>query len=199
MKTLPLETADLPVTADDMAAFLGLATPLSVADTALLEGMIGVAADMVRKYTNREFVERKYSATYVSSDFPDVVGELHRESDGFTGRIVLPMAPVMSIEKIYAIDWEGTETEITTTGFYTKLDIEPAEIDLLYLPCANRIRVEFTAGYEDLYDVPPEMLLAVKMIVARLYEMRGTCDSVDVFKTSGCMPVLQNVMVRFGL
>jgi len=200
MAVKPLESFTLPVSADDMAAYLGLATPLSVADNALLEGMLATACDMVRSYCNREFLERKWSMTitrFGEGPYMRGVAPVHPVWDG---RVKLPFAPVTSVEGVYAIDEDNTEFTLEEgVDYFVDDDLEPGQVRMEHYPIMTKLRVEFTAGYADEYEIPAQMLLAVKMLTAWLYEHRGVCDAAKALMASGARNVLGSVMVRFGL
>lgn len=200
MAVKPLENLTLPVTATDMAAYLGLATPLSVADTSLLEGLLKTACGMVTTLTNREFLARQYSMTVDKFGHGPRMCGINPVYPAWDGSLSLPFAPVVSVESVVAIDADNEETELTADeDYYVDADLEPGKVRLEYIPSMLKMRIEFTAGYADEYDIPAEMILAVKMLTAWLYEHRGECDANNALSLSGARSVLSSVLVRFGL
>ena len=202
MAVKPLENLTLPVSAADMAAFLGLATPLSAQDSAMIEAQLRTACAMVTGFTNREFLARKYAMTIKADNlgqgpFMRGVKPIFPEWDGI---VKLPFAPVLSVEGVFAIDAENAETELTANDdFYADLDTDPGQVRVDHFPTFQKIRIEFTAGYDDEYEIPAEMLLAVKMLAAWLFERRGNCDANDALSMSGARSLLSAVSVRFSL
>ncbi len=202
MAVKPLENLTLPVSAADMAAFLGLATPLSAQDSAMIEAQLRTACAMVTGFTNREFLARKYALTVKAENlgqgpFMRGVKPVWPEWDNV---IKLPFAPVVSVEAVVAIDCENVETELTADDdYYADIDLEPGKVRIDHFPTFQKLRIEFTAGYDDEYEIPAEMLLAVKMLAAWLFERRGNCDANEALSMSGARSMLSAVSVRFSL
>ena len=113
-------------------------------------------------------------------------------------KLVLPMGPIISIQKVYRIDDEGTETELTlNTDYYKKgltdlvlfftstpSDGIPRGTNLNWYP----IRVEYTAGHE---TVPDDLKIAVMKMTAENYMKRGDSALAQVFT----IPILSTDLI----
>ena len=148
------------------------------ADDALFPVLITSARRMLEKYTMTSFAEKTLHATWV---------EVPR-----TNYVELPYGPIISIDKMYRIDHEGTEEELTLNSDYYVMGDQDAIVKIttywssgkVYV---NSIRAEYKAGYGNAAteDLPGDLILAILKQVATDYELRENI-------TTGGLTVLSN-------
>ena len=97
--------------------------------------------------------------------------------------IELPYANIISVESVelYSVAVAAEDYQIKKTL--------PASIEFDYITVTNEdvdaIKVEYTAGFGSIDDVPEDLKFAIVMFAAYLYEHRG-CGMADAFMQSGC-------------
>lgn len=136
-----------------------------MADDALFPVLITSARRMLEKYTMTSFAEKTLHATWVETPKDNV--------------IELPYGPIISVDKIYRIDEEGTEEELVLNSDYYVMGDQDAIIKItsywssgkVYV---NSIRAEYKAGYGNTATevLPAELKLAILKQVATDYELR---------------------------
>jgi len=91
--------------------------------------------------------------------------------------IQLMRTPVQTIDAILVYDGDGVAQDLPLTGMLLDGTARPARLVLKTRPSPaqpiNGIEIEFTAGYATASDVPPELVRAILMHAAHLYEFRG--------------------------
>jgi uncharacterized phiE125 gp8 family phage protein len=107
--------------------------------------------------------------------------------------IVLPWAPLISINFIKYIDEQGVEQTLDPSQYKIDNFSEPARIVPVYgttWPAArneiNAVRIEFTSGYEDIEMIPAPVKQWILLRTGAMYEnresdviiQRGTVDSL---------------------
>lgn len=148
------------------------------ADDSLFTILIKSARRMLEKYTSCSFGEKTIHATWIET--PD------------DNLLELPYGPIISVDKVYRIDEEGTEEELTLNSDYYVSGDQDAIIRITKYWSSgdvheNQVRVEYTAGYGDTATepLPEELKLAILKQVATDYELR---ENVSV----GNLTVLSN-------
>jgi uncharacterized phiE125 gp8 family phage protein len=153
---------DPVVTVDEAKDHLRLATS---ADDAQLEAMIAAATAYVEGETARHLLTT----------------ELRLVLDCFPCVVEIPRAPIQSIDEIRYLDFNGTQTVLATTDYRVGLNSLPARITPSYAAGAwptvqsviEAVEIDLTAGYgDDPADVPSDLLHAIKLLVAAMYEHR---------------------------
>ena len=136
-----------------------------MADDALFPVLITSARRMLEKYTMTSFAQKTLHATWVETPKDNV--------------IELPYGPIISVDKIYRIDEEGTEEELVLNSDYYVLGDQDAIIKITSywssgMVYVNSIRVEYKAGYGNAATetLPQELKLAILKQVATDYELR---------------------------
>jgi len=96
-------------------------------------------------------------------------------------RLELPRYPLISVDAVASVAADGTETTLDgDTGYRASLDFGPARLRLLTnVGGPSELSVRFTAGFAD-GEVPDNVLLMVRMLVAHFYEHRGD-DGADEY------------------
>ena len=149
-----------------------------MADDALFPVLITSARRMLEKYTMTSFAQKTLHATWVETPKDNV--------------IELPYGPIISIDKVYRIDHEGTEEELTLNSDYYVMGDQDAIIKITSywssgMVYVNSIRVEYKAGYGNAATetLPGDLKLAIMKQVATDYELRENI-------TTGGLTVLSN-------
>ncbi|PHP28003.1 head-tail connector protein [Limimaricola cinnabarinus] len=133
-------------------------------EDALLQGYIAAARASVEAYTRRSLVTR--------------VVELRR--DDLRSQILLPTAPVQSVDAISIEGVDGVDTGLAD-GSWRLLDhMTPAQLvpaTGTYWPHAmagveGGVKIRMTVGYGAAQDVPGDLRTALLLYVAHLYQNR---------------------------
>lgn len=130
----------------------------------LLQGFIAAARASVEAYTRRCLVAR--------------VVEFHR--DDLPSRIMLPAAPVQSVDAVSIEDGDGVVTSLPEGGWRLLGHLTPAYLVPAagtYWPSAGSrieggVRIQMTVGYGAAQDVPGDLRTALLLYVAHLYQNR---------------------------
>lgn len=147
------------------------------ADDDLIAGWVTAARQLTEAHARRRWVEQGLRLTLAG--WP------------CDGVIRLPADPVSSVEKVEYYAADGTLTELADDDWQTWLDhspplVAPAPLTLwpvLEVGRLGAVRVEFTAGYGAVSDVPEGAKAAVLLCLGHWYENRG--DGVDPTAMSG--------------
>ena len=159
LKTAP---AVEPVTAQEMREFLSL---VGTEDDTLLAGLISAARTALEKYTGRTFITTVYQVYY----------------DGFSFLpITLARPPVQSVSSITYVDVDGVTQTLSSSLYIVDVAslfgrISPAydEVWPITREQNNAVCIEIKTGYGDAAaSVPASIKVAIKMIVADVYEHR---------------------------
>lgn len=143
---------------------------------AIISGLIKAAQSHLMQYLNRSFTITEWDL--VLDAFP-------------AEPIQLPVAPVRGVSAISYYDADGVQQTLAPSSYYVDSVSEPGwvlrEVDTDWpatLAAANAVQVRFTAGYEpveggsgsdgddELGNVPPDIILAAKVLVSHWYEHR---------------------------
>ena len=160
--TLKTAPAVEPVTAQEMREFLSL---VGTEDDALLAGLISAARAALEKYTGRTFITTVYQVYY----------------DGFSFLpIKLARPPVQSVTSITYVDVDGVMQTLSSSLYIVDIAslfgrISPAydEVWPITREQNNAVCIEIKTGYGDAAaSVPAPIKVAIKMIVADVYEHR---------------------------
>lgn len=96
-------------------------------------------------------------------------------SDGYV--ISLVKTPVQSIDSVRIYNIDGDPNPVDLTGMLLDAMARPARLILKHRPpvCQpiNGIEIDFTAGFGAVLEIPPELVRAILMHAAHLYEFRG--------------------------
>ena len=134
-------------------------------DDSLITLLITSARKALEKYTQSTFAHKHISATWVVMPEDWV--------------IELPYGPHSAVSKVYRIDDQGTETELTVNTDYTLY----GDQDFILMVSqywstgyiAQSVRVEYTAGYGETATepLPDELKECILMYVNKSYTYRG--------------------------
>lgn len=83
-----------------------------------------------------------------------------------------PRRPIKAVASVVSIDNTGAVS--TVTDYVVEDRLDPPRLRFSSMPAGQQQQIIYTAGY-DLVDqpVPPGLILAIKVLVAHLYEHRG--------------------------
>ncbi len=133
-------------------------------DDTLITALIVAARRWCEQFTRRAFITQTW--------------ELYL--DGFPTEFRLPYPPLQSITKIDYTDLDGATQTLATTEYTVDAKSEPGRVVEAWQKTwpatrdvPNAVIAEFKAGYGDAAaSVPEQAKLAIKMLVAHLYENR---------------------------
>lgn len=149
-----------PVTLADLKAHLRIDTN---DEDALLENLIRVARAHLEAVTGTALMPR--GLRLVLDDWP-------------AGPVIqLVRTPVQSVDAIRVYDIDGQPQELVLSGLLLDATARPARLVVKDKPrpeqAINGIEIEFTAGFGAVTEIPPELVRAVLIHAAYLYEFRG--------------------------
>jgi len=163
--TLTTAAAELPVSVADAKKHCRVEED-DTEDDLLIEGLIGAATgflDGPSGILGRAIITQVWLL----------------ELPSFPTSICLPLEPVQSVEVSY-LDGDGAEQDLAAETY--ELVPRPSrktrmiQIDGSTLPALHSssfpVRISMTAGFGAAADVPPDLLVAIKMLVAFWYEHR---------------------------
>lgn len=133
-------------------------------DESLITILITSARQALEKYTQSSFAAKTIHATWVTPP----------EDDEYE----LPYGPHIAVSKVYRIDEEGTETELTLNIDYWVFGDQDFVLKINRSWSSNKhlnsVRVEYTAGYGDTNTetLPSVLKEAIMKEVATNYELR---------------------------
>lgn len=138
-------------------------------ELALITSMIKSARELCEKHTGLVFAEK---TIYFFVDPEDL---------DYRKRVDIPYYPIISVEAVYSIDDEGTETALTlNTGYYlygmTQKQVYFPNTILIGVDATEVVsyRVEYKAGYghADTEALPEVLKMAILKQTAEWYENR---------------------------
>ncbi len=123
----------------------------------LIQDMITAVRAHFEKRTGLSFGEKTYETLFHYYDRP----------------FLLPVAPVISIESVEVVDYEGTKTALTLNSGYYKRGMLEVGI-LATISESETLLVTYTAGYGDdaTQKLPADLKNAMKMQVKQWYDNR---------------------------
>jgi len=134
-------------------------------EDALFVILIKSAREALEKYTSSSFGEKTIHTTW-----------LHMPTDQL---LEIPYGPIISVDAVYRIDEEGTETALVlNTDYWVYGDqdavIKVSTLWLSGLKATASLRVEYTAGYghENTETLPSALKQAILKQIVTDYEMR---------------------------
>lgn len=131
----------------------------------LFATLITSARQSLEKYTSCSFASKTIHATWVESTADDTYE--------------LPYGPIISVDKVYRIDYEGTEEEMTLNSDYYVFGDQDVIVKVSRywssgMITTSSVRIEYTAGYGNTATeiLPDAIKLAILKQVATDYEYR---------------------------
>jgi uncharacterized phiE125 gp8 family phage protein len=135
------------------------------AEDSLFTILVKSARQSLEKYTSSSFAQKTIHATWITLP-EDYLLEL-------------PYGPIISVDKVYYIDEEGTEEEATLNSDYwvfggMDVVVKLTKYWVTGIKSACSVRVEYTAGYghADTETLPEDLKEAILKQIATDYGMR---------------------------
>lgn len=176
----PLNELQLPVSPSALADWLRL----DDADDPLLMPCLYAATQAVIGYLQRDLLIRQWRVTY--SDEMLFRRDLSRPIYVHNS-IVMPYTQLVSVQSVVAYGVTLTADD------YRVIVGNPASIQTnnplsyYYVEGEQALVINYTAGFE---IVPEQIKVAVLMVAAYVYSMRGACAGVDAVTQSGAAAML---------
>lgn len=173
-----------PVSTDDCKTHMNIESSFTD-DDLYIAALQKVARKYVEVVTRRKLITQTWQ--YFLEDWPD------------EDYIVVPFGQLQSVTHVKYTDSNDTVNTDFDEGdeFTVDTDSDPGRIVLKYgeswptatLATQNPIEIQFVCGYGDAgSDVPDEILMAIKLMVAEMYERRemsvvgASMTKLDAFK-----------------
>jgi len=152
----------------------------------LLNALIAAATQHVEQRTGKQLVEQTWEAAW----------------DGrcLSRLLVLPVAPVLQVSSIAYVDREGADDTANLADFHAVKNEDEAWLEPKsgnawppMAPEPNALSITYAAGFGAPADVPANLTLAIKQIVAHWYEHR---EAVVVGGQSSEVPLAAQVLIN---
>ncbi|MBB4041409.1 putative phiE125 gp8 family phage protein [Microvirga flocculans] len=152
-----------PVTLAEMKAYLRVDDDDGAQDD-LISGLIKAARLMVEAASRRILVEQRWRV--VLDAWPA------------NGTILLPLSPLIAVDRITVADAAGTAAEIPPGTFESDTLSDPPRLAVSGAPQPGKVRhgiaIELRAGFGATAEaVPASLRLAIRILVAHWFENRG--------------------------
>jgi len=152
-----------PITLAEMKAYLRVDDD-DIAQDDLIAGLVKAARLMVEAASRRILIEQRWRVV------------LDRWSAD--GTILLPVSPLIAVDRITVADPSGDTSEVPSGTFETDALSDPPRILVADAPMPgkprNGISIELRAGYGTAPEaVPATLKLAIRILVAHWFENRG--------------------------
>ena len=148
------------------------------AEEVLINSMISSVRTILEKRTGLVFAEKEFEILFDMDDFP----------------FVIPVSPVISVEEVITIDYQGTESDplVVNTGYY-KAGMYEVELTVPAMIKSSRLKVTVKAGYGNALTetLPVALLTAMQSQVVQWYENR------DDFKELNTIGAIDKVVYLF--
>jgi len=161
------DTGDEPVTIAKARQFVKHEDDSDTAEITLITDMVAAVRTHIERRTGLSLVGKTYEVFFRWDDKP----------------FILPVSPVISVDKVEKVDYLGTKTELTLNTDYFKKGLYDIEIIPMLGATSDPLRndnglydllVTFQAGYGDdlTEDCPADILDAMMTQVVQWYENR---------------------------
>lgn len=143
------------LTLNEVAQFIKYEDSEQGDELSLIESMIGSVRSHFERRTGLSFAPKTFEVYFRKEEAP----------------FILPVAPVISVDKVETVDYQGTKTELTLNTDYYKKGLYEVEITA---PKGYDILVTFQAGYGDTntQNLPEDLKHAMLMQILRWYDNR---------------------------
>lgn len=154
-------------------------------ETSLIKNMITAVRTHFEKRTGLSFIEKTYETFFRCGESP----------------FYLPVSPVISVDTVEKMDYEGTKTELTLNTDYYKRGFYDIEILPTLNSSANPLTafggnydlfVTYKAGYghSDTEKLPEDLMEAMKRQIAQWYDNRDDFRELNIL--GGIEKILQS-------
>jgi uncharacterized phiE125 gp8 family phage protein len=157
----------------------------------LVSALITVARNWVEQYCLNSLITQSWTVTYDYKDTAEGLWFLKR-------KLRLPQSPIQTITEINTYDGNNNATVFDSANYRLSGDCIVLNDNQSWpsnLRLYDSIQIEFEAGFgDDAEDVPKNIILAMKMLIAGWYEQRGSLTDDMLAKTN-----MQMLPVPFGV
>lgn len=136
-------------------------------EDSLIEQIIKATTERAELFQLRAYAQQTFRLT------------LPRFPNGRT--ILLPRPPLQSVESIEYTDADGASQTLSSDRYRVDTASEPGRVILIYddewpdtRNDPDAVKIEYTAGYADVADVPATRRAAILLLIGHLYENRET-------------------------
>ena len=162
---------------DDVSAFIKFEDSDHGEEVALIANMISSVRCHFEKRTGLAFAQKTFEVLFKYNDKP----------------FVLPVVPIISIDKVELVDYQGTKIELILNSGYYKRGLYEVEIQTSQMTSGfYDLLVTFKAGYghTDTENLPYDLKEAMLKQVKQWYDNR---DDFYEFKILGSIDRLLNL------
>jgi len=170
------DTKGEPLKQDDVLKFIKFEDTSNTSEIALIIEMMASVRTHFERRTGLSFMEKTYETLFKYDDKP----------------YVLPVQPVISVDKVETVDTYGTKTELDVNSDYFKRGLYQVEITSCYMTGTYYdLLVTYKAGYghDDTEALPFDLQDAMKKQVKQWYDNR---DDFYEFKILGSIEKILN-------
>lgn len=168
-------------------------------EDALIATQIASARQMVENYTGRRLISQTWELFLDAIPFQrdsqwwDGTRQGHISSVLGAPRFIdLKLAPVSAITSFQSYDVGNAVDTFSSSNYFLDSSSAPSRLVLndsatwpVNLRAVNAIRILFVAGYGTTgRAVPPQLIQAVKCVLATLYVNRGECDDATALNAT---------------
>lgn len=151
------------LTLNEVAQFIKYEDSEQGDELSLIESMIGSVRSHFERRTGLSFAPKTFEVYFRKEEAP----------------FILPVVPVISVDKVEAVDYEGTKTELTLNTDYYKKGLYEVEITA---PKGYDILVTFQAGYGNAATeaLPRDLREAMLKQILRWYDNRDDFYEMNI-------------------
>jgi len=148
------------------------------AEESLINAMISSVRTILEKRTELVFAEKVIEILFDPDDYP----------------FVIPVSPIISVDKVITIDYTGTESDplALNTGYY-KTGMYEIELTVPEMIKSSKLKATVTVGYgnDDTEILPVALMDAMKTQVFQWYQNR------DDFMEGNVLGLIDKVVMLF--
>jgi len=154
-----------PLSAKDLKPYIKY-EDTDVDEINLIDEMIVAARTLFERRTGLSFAKKIYQCFFLKEDKP----------------YILPVRPIISVDKVETIDYLNEKTELTYNTEYFKKGLYEIEIVTSMVSSGSNLLVEFTVGYGDTETetLPGDLIEAMKRQVAQWYDNRDDFRELEL-------------------
>ena len=179
-----------PVTAEELAYFIGLGAP-SIEEGDMLDELLLMACDQFIGFANRELLTRDYTLRFDRNpERQPGYGGLSPVPALLVWWTALPLTPVTAVTEVRLSD-------VPTLNYQEDLATVPARVQIDQLQSGS-VEIDYTAGYATAAEIPKGILVGIKSYASYVFDHRGDCDGAEAMRKSGAMAAWQRHKMIVG-
>ena len=174
MGLIRVSTPDAIVSLADAKAHLRIEDSFTAEDS-LIEDLVLTAQDYVERETRTAIGLGSFALTL----------------DGWpaSGELQIPLPPLVDVSAVTYRDPTGSMVTLPTSAYTVDATERPARVtfkgthpEIADVPAS--VRLDFSAGHQDVWAVPPGLVHAIKMLVGHYYENREAIITGTIVTTT---------------